>query len=178
MLIRRFASLSETPWPNGKGRRADILQTDAALVSFAWLDMDAPFSALPGQDRTVTLVEGPGFTLHFEGRPAMAASHPGQTLRFDGALAPYCTIAGPCTVLSAMAQRDRWVPDIRVSPLEAGEAASPADALAAVLLSGRAIGADGEALQRFDAVVGGAIALRATAPSVVWTMACRPRAPG
>jgi len=60
-----FASLSESRWRNGAGRKADIATGQDWLVGFAWLEADAPFSDYRGLDRTITLVDGQGFTLDF-----------------------------------------------------------------------------------------------------------------
>ena len=61
------AGLTISRWPNGAGRKADIATGDGWLVGFAWLDADAPFSDYTGHDRTIMLVEGPGFTLEVPG---------------------------------------------------------------------------------------------------------------
>jgi hypothetical protein len=52
-------------WRNGAGRKADIAAGPDWLVGYAWLDADAPFSDYAGYDRTITLIEGPGFILDF-----------------------------------------------------------------------------------------------------------------
>src|SRR5262249_56056499 len=48
-----FASLSESRWRNGAGRKVDIASGPGWLVGFAWLDGDAPFSDYRGPDPTL-----------------------------------------------------------------------------------------------------------------------------
>ena len=110
-----FATRSLSRWHNGAGRKADIAAGPGWMVGFAWLDTDAPFSDLSGQDRTITLLEGPGFTLDF------APPHPPLTVRsqhvpgaFDGGWPAFCRILGPCLVLNAISERSTWRHDVRI----------------------------------------------------------------
>jgi len=110
-----FASRDVSRWPNGAGRKADIASGAGWMASFAWLDTDAPFSDYSGQHRTITLLDGPGFTLDF------APPHPALTVRsrhvpsqFDGGWPARCRILGPCLVLNAMSVRGQWRHDVRV----------------------------------------------------------------
>ena len=74
------------------------------MVSFAWLDADAPFSLLPEIDRTITLVEGPGFTLDVAGQ-ALPVRTPFVPTQFDGGATTSCAITGPSRVLNVMTKR-------------------------------------------------------------------------
>ena len=110
-----FATRTVSRWVNGAGRKADIDSSQDWMVGFAWLDADAPFSDFSGQDRTITLLDGPGFTLDF------APPHPALVVRsrhvpgaFDGGWPACCHIIGPCLVLNAMSVRGRWRHDVRV----------------------------------------------------------------
>jgi uncharacterized protein len=110
-----FATRALSRWPNGAGRKADIASGPGWMAGFAWLDADAPFSDLGGQDRTITLLDGPGFTLDF------APSHPALVVRsrhvpsqFDGGWPAHCRILGPCLVLNAMSFRGEWRHDVRI----------------------------------------------------------------
>ncbi len=107
-LIRR-AGLAVSPWRNGAGRKADIATGPDWLVGFAFLDQDAPFSEYLGVDRTITLVEGPGFTLDFaDTAPTLVAAR-FEPKPFDGGLPTRCRIAGgPCIVLNAITGRAAW----------------------------------------------------------------------
>ncbi len=107
MQVFRNADLPLTRWPNGAGRKADVVTGEGWMTGFAWLDADAPFSLLPGLDRTLTLVEGPGCTLHVEGRPLPVLARFMPTA-FDGGASTHCRIAGPSRVLNVMTDRTRY----------------------------------------------------------------------
>ena len=117
-LIRR-AGLAVSAWRNGAGRKADIATGPGWLVGFAFLDGDAPFSEYLGVDRTITLIEGPGFTLDFAAAaPALVAVR-FDPKPFDGGLPTQCRIAGgPCVVLNAITERAAWAHDVVIGPLE------------------------------------------------------------
>ena len=75
--VLSFATRPLSRWPNGAGRKADIASGDGWMVGFAWLDADAPFSDLSGHNRTITLLDGPGFTLEFASpHPALSVQSP------------------------------------------------------------------------------------------------------
>lgn len=113
----RFADLPQSRWPNGAGRKADVaagpLGEDGRpdwLLSYAWLEADAPFSDYTGIDRTITLISGIGFVLDFgEAAAPLVVQAPFQPRGFDGGLAATCQLpAGNCLVLNAMSRRGRW----------------------------------------------------------------------
>lgn len=111
MQVIRAANLPLSRWTNGAGRKADILTGAGWLIGFAWLDADAPFSRLAGMDRTITLVEGPGFTLDVVGdveTVAMPVMTPFVPTHFDGGADTLCRVVGPCRVLNAMTDRTRF----------------------------------------------------------------------
>jgi environmental stress-induced protein Ves len=113
-----FAGLAVSPWRNGAGRKADIAAATDWLVGFAWLDADVPFSEYGGHDRTIMLIDGPGFTLDFgQSRPALVARRPFVPSAFDGGWAARCRVPdGRCTVLNAMTARATWSHSVTVSP--------------------------------------------------------------
>ncbi len=154
--VIRFADLPVTPWHNGAGRKADIASTADWSVGFAWLDADAPFSDLTSRDRTITLVEGPGFTLDFAGQPSLCVDAPFQPARFDGGWPARCRLSGgPGLVLNAMTTRARFHHSVTVAQVASMEEVTPGPAAAVfiVLLTGTAM-VDGAAgtLQPKDAV--------------------------
>ena len=107
-LIRRHG-LTLSRWRNGAGRKADIATGPGWLIGFAWLDADAPFSDYSGHDRTITLVEGPGFRLAGAGRDPLVVTEVGHPASFDGGWLADCRIHGaPCVVLNAMSYRAQW----------------------------------------------------------------------
>ncbi|WP_346950357.1 HutD family protein [Dyella sp.] len=73
MSIVRGADIAVTPWKNGMGRTRELAvhPAGAALSDFDWrvsvaeVDSAAPFSAFPGVDRQIALLEGAGFAMRF-----------------------------------------------------------------------------------------------------------------
>ena len=145
LAVRRFADLLVTPWRNGHGRKADIAATDGWHVGFAWLDADAPFSDFTGHERTITLLEGPGFTLEFVGHPALPVAEPFQPARFDGGWPTRCRLdGGPCVVLNAMTQRSQRSHRVTLASLDGRRVvAAEGAATYLVLLAGAATGSAG-----------------------------------
>ena len=135
----------------------DIAEGDGWSISLAWLDADAPFSDLPGIDRTITLVRGPGFTLDIAGRPPLVVHAPRLPHAFDGGAPTQCRIAGPSRVLNVMTARGRLQHRVIITdqPVASLLTADQAVARFAVLLHGSATVAfaDGQsALNGLDAV--------------------------
>lgn len=98
----RAANLIETPWANAAGRKADIATGDGWLLGFAWLDRDAPFSDYSGYDRTIMLLEGPGFSLDFPSGESVQVTDRFAPVAFDGAGLIACRTLGSCRVLNAI----------------------------------------------------------------------------
>jgi environmental stress-induced protein Ves len=138
-LIRR-AGLAVSKWRNGAGRKCDIATGPGWLVGFAFLDQDAPFSEYPGIDRTITLIEGPGFGLDFgTAAPALVVGMPFAPRPFDGGLAAQCRVAGgPCVVLNAISERAGWTHTVSVGALPDG----PTDPGIVVVLRGEVANVD------------------------------------
>jgi environmental stress-induced protein Ves len=137
----RYATLPVSPWRNGAGRKADIAIAPGSVLGFAWLDQDAAFSDYAGHDRTITLVSGPGFSLHFAGgAPDIVATEPYRPHAFDGGAPAMCRVAGPSIVLNAMTERR--VATHRVS-IVSGPATAKGDFV--VMLAGALATPDGRA---------------------------------
>jgi environmental stress-induced protein Ves len=76
------------PWANGKGTTVELLRVDGPQgllwrLSMASVVEDGPFSMLPGIDRNLTVITGPGFRLHGDGidltcAPLVPVSFPGD----------------------------------------------------------------------------------------------------
>lgn len=99
----RAAGLSESPWRNGAGRKADIASGPGWMLGFAWLDRDAPFSDYAGHDRTITLLRGAGFRLALPAGAELTVDRPFDPVAFEGAGPIACTLpAGPCEVLNVI----------------------------------------------------------------------------
>jgi environmental stress-induced protein Ves len=101
------------------------------MTGFAWLDADAPFSDYSGHDRTITLLDGPGFTLDFgPAHPALIVRSWHVPSSFDGGWPTRCRILGPCLVLNAMSVRGQWRHEVRVLTAPARLPALPPGAVA------------------------------------------------
>ena len=125
-------------WRNGAGRKADIAAGTDWLVGFAWLDADAAFSDYAGYDRTITLVEGPGFALDFgPAHPALLARRPFVPAAFDGGWPARCRVADePCMVLNAMTARAGWTHRLAVVTGSVRAAPAPGGVAFLVVLEG------------------------------------------
>jgi uncharacterized protein len=78
MIIRTPASYRIMPWANGRGQTTELLREDgpdglALRLSIAVVAEDGPFSILPGIDRNLTVISGPGFWLRGDGIALYAA---------------------------------------------------------------------------------------------------------
>lgn len=130
MSIRHLQSQSyvRMPWKNGRGSTDEICllppgaSRDAfdLRISRASIPEAGLFSAFPGVQRTITVVEGTGLALDFGDR--VAALAPRQPFTFDSGLTPVGKPADAAVrVLNVMASRAVW----RLAP-----AAASADAVA------------------------------------------------
>jgi environmental stress-induced protein Ves len=98
------------PWRNGAGRTRELLAWPQAdgwqlRISVADIDRDAPFSAYPGVDRWLALVDGAGVALRLP--QGLQRLEPGSPpLAFAGEAAPACTLLdGPTRDLNLMCRR-------------------------------------------------------------------------
>ena len=108
MKVLRSAAYQRMPWKNGGGETTEILVSPqgAALSDFDWrismalVNADGPFSAFPGIDRTLSILEGAGITLTIASVPhILTLSSP--PLPFPGdAPAHAVLIGGPITDLN------------------------------------------------------------------------------
>lgn len=147
-----FAGLTVSPWRNGAGRKADIAAGPDWLVGFAWLDADAPFSNYDGHDRTITLIEGPGFTLDFgPAHAALSARKLYAPCLFDGGWTTQCRVPdGPSMVLNAMTARATWTHRVSIAPVAPLAAPSPGGLAFLVVLEG-SVAIDGQTAGPRDA---------------------------
>ncbi|MCX4773215.1 HutD family protein [Streptomyces sp. NBC_01260] len=119
--ILRAAGRAQVPWKNGGGVTREIAASPGAAagtfdwrVSLADVTEDGPFSAFPGVDRTLTVVEGAGMDLMVDGEhhivdePYWPHDFPGD-VETDGRL-----LAGPVVNLNVMYRRDRTRAEVAV----------------------------------------------------------------
>lgn len=114
--------LPVTPWKNGGGATREILclPPGAGMDNFDWrvsiatISQAGPFSAFPGVDRVIMLLDGPGVRLR-----ATGIDHrldvPGQPFAFSGDLDLGCELlGGPSTDFNVMSRRHRWRTEVQV----------------------------------------------------------------
>ncbi|WP_374644117.1 HutD family protein [Tabrizicola sp.] len=103
------------PWKNGLGTTDEIcLRPETAdrdafdlRVSRATIAAEAPFSAFPGVERIITVIEGAGLRLDFANHSRLLA--PGEPCRFDSGLTPVgIPLGGGIRVLNVMVARSVW----------------------------------------------------------------------
>ena len=107
------------PWRNGAGTTREIAREPAQTEAFAWrlslasLQASGPFSAYPGYQRAVALVEGHGFRLVIKDARAQVLCARGEHALFAGAAETRCELFdGPCTDLSLMVREPGAINEI------------------------------------------------------------------
>lgn len=126
MALQRFdmAQLAATPWKNGGGITRQIVCRPPGAdmdgfdwrVSIATIAAAGPFSAFPGADRVIMLLEGAGVRLHCG---AAGVDH-----RLDTPLVPFAfagdveldceLLGGPSTDLNVMTRRGKLRAEVQV----------------------------------------------------------------
>jgi environmental stress-induced protein Ves len=123
-MIHRFdtAALPATPWKNGGGTTREIVcqPPGAGMDSFDWrvsiatIAAAGPFSAFPGVDRVILLLDGAGVRL-FGGGIDHRLDTPGLPFAFSGDVALGCELlGGASTDFNVMARRGRVQAEVRV----------------------------------------------------------------
>ena len=165
--IIRNADLVRVPWKNGGGTTAEVaaFPEGAGFDAFGWrvsmadVASDGPFSAFPGVDRTLIVVEGAGLELDVEGASyRLDASTPKLSFSGDDATVGRL-LAGPIRDLNVMTRRGRFRHRTRF--VESGVAllAEDTDAACIVALDGSFdVTLEGEihSLQALDTLILGA----------------------
>jgi environmental stress-induced protein Ves len=153
------AGRTAVPWRDGGGVTREIAAwpPGADMTDFVWrvslaeVGADGPFSAFPGVDRTLTVVEGAGMDLTVGGERRLVGTRR-VPQHFRGDVPTHCRlIAGPVVNLNVMWRRDRSRPAPTVAVVR-GRLPLPAAPVLVVALDGSAELA-GTALGRYDAVL-------------------------
>jgi len=167
MHIIRYRDLKPAPWRNGAGTTREIMSYPAGAENFDWrisvADVDAAgdFSAFPGVDRILTLIEGELLVLTVDGvEHAMEKYRP---FRFSGDSATSCVLpVGATRDLNVMARRGTIKAYLSIVELSKKRAHPIFDDQFGILLQGNAVvsvGLEAEAesadLGTLDAVRGG-----------------------
>jgi hypothetical protein len=149
-LILRQADYRAMAWKNGGGTTAEIAvepQDASAAGGFLWrlslatIDQSGPFSAFPGCERTILLVEGDGFVLDIAGQEPIVVDRRFRPAVFSGDRPAACRLrGGPSRDLNLMIDRARIQARCRVVESSgSGETiGGPAGECLAVCLDGTA----------------------------------------
>ena len=160
--ILRAADHKVMPWKNGAGSTTEvaIFPPGAGMDAFEWrvsmagVVEDGPFSAFPGIDRTLAVLEGEGLRLEIEGRAPQAVTVDGAPVSFPGDVPTHATLlGGPVVDLNVMTRRGRYAHRLRHHVLSGSTVLAPERGLLLLLALTPGLSADGETLKRFDAVV-------------------------
>ncbi|ATL33133.1 HutD family protein [Streptomyces formicae] len=145
--VLRWSEYPSVPWKNGGGVTREVASgvVPSALASaesadrFDWrvsvadVDTQGPFSAFPGIDRVITLVEGEGMVLTVDGRPQPVA--PLDPFAFSGDAATDCRLeAGAVRDMNVMTRRGHATARVRILSVAAARTDTMACAAGEILL--------------------------------------------
>jgi uncharacterized protein len=136
--VLRLSDYQRMPWKNGGGTTTEIwkaVSPDGEMLwrlSIADVASDGPFSAFPGIDRFIMVIEGNGMELTVDGRPRRLDDL-FEPFAFSGNAKTDCRlIAGPIRDFNLMVARSYGSGALRVRHLAAGENALFAENVAAL----------------------------------------------
>ncbi|MFE2108218.1 HutD family protein [Kitasatospora sp. NPDC059463] len=170
----RAAERPATAWRNGGGVTREVagFPEGAGLDDFGWrvsladVATAGPFSAFPGVDRVITLVEGPGMALTVDGAEHVVDA-PFRPFAFPGDAATDCRLlGGPLVDFNVMTRRGRAAAGLVLAERPGPVTVPPGATVLLVCLSGTAT-LDGAALARYDAALLTAPATHALHPDGV-----------
>jgi Uncharacterized protein conserved in bacteria len=116
MPILRLAECPARPWKNGLGRTRELAvhPSGADMAGFLWrvsvaeVASAAPFSAFPGIDRVIALLDGDGFTMALDDGRVHALTTPCVPFAFPGEVGVDVALAGgPSRDFNLMLRRGR-----------------------------------------------------------------------
>ncbi|WP_329457496.1 HutD/Ves family protein [Streptomyces sp. NBC_01497] len=118
--VLREGEYRRVPWKNGGGTTLEVAACPSAdgdgfdwRVSVADVAFEGPFSAFPGVDRVITLVDGDGMVLSVDGVEHRLA--PLEPFAFPGDAITACRLpGGPARDLNLMTRRGRTAGRVRV----------------------------------------------------------------
>ncbi|MET9360905.1 HutD family protein [Streptomyces sp. NPDC006632] len=122
MRVLRAAARVAVPWKNGGGvtRGVAAHPEGSGVADFAWrvsladVGADGPFSAFPGVDRILTVVEGAGMDLTVDGRRRLVDER-FVPQHFPGDAPTDCRLlAGPVVNFNVMFRRGAPAPSVAV----------------------------------------------------------------
>lgn len=133
------------PWRNGGGTTLELaVEPPGATVDtgFGWrlssaeVGVSGPFSAFPGLERWLLLLDGAGLDLDFGPRGGVRLSEPLIPFRFSGDWPASATLLeGPCTDLNLMVDPRAWRARVEVLHLDRPERLAVPAALSLLLVA-------------------------------------------
>jgi uncharacterized protein len=110
------------PWKNGMGMTTEIARQEGAgdghflwRASMAEIAGSGPFSAFPGHDRLILVVEGEGMGLALDGAPPVECWPMGPAFAFPGEAAVHCRLSGgPVRAFNLMLDRSAMTGRVEV----------------------------------------------------------------
>ncbi|NYE95650.1 hypothetical protein FHU41_001900 [Psychromicrobium silvestre] len=157
MSLLRYSALKPQPWLGGGGVTRVLAESGGTdfdwRISIAEVSQPGPFSALPGIDRVITLIEGEFLLLDVNGvEHGLEKFRP---FRFSGDSETRAELpTGPGMDLNVMTRRDKFRGFVTVLELSKKRPHPVFDDQWAVLLQGSAELQDGTTMNRFDALAG------------------------
>lgn len=166
-LLIPFAGLAPAPWKNGGGSTTAIAIAPAGAsvdkfdwrISLATIAANGPFSAFPGIDRSLALVDGAGVVLDIGDDGRFVLSEDDPVLEFAGEARVSATLTlGPTTDFNVMTRRERCHHRLGRRVLSgASEFAPRGDVTVLFLAAGDTLSVSSDSerigLVRYDAVV-------------------------
>lgn len=169
------------PWANGGGTTIEVAIHPAGAsiaardfdwrVSLAHVGQDGPFSALPGYDRTLTLVQGPGMVLDAGSHGRFLLDRPYAKAHFAGDWPIEAHLLdGAIDDLNVMVRRGRYRAEVALHRIDGAMDLAGPGTILALVLEGRINGCaphdawliEGEGLSLRGQGVLAAIALQAS----------------
>jgi environmental stress-induced protein Ves len=146
MRLLRAADRIATPWKNGGGVTREVIAwpPGAGMEAFEWrisladVATDGPFSAFPGVERVLTVIEGDGLVLEIDGRAERLAAGVPFAFRGEAAVVARLT-AGPIRDLNVMVRRGAWT--AQVEPWRGGDEVAAGPTLIVLLQDAQALAA-------------------------------------
>lgn len=130
MRVLRAADRIAVPWKNGGGVTREVAASPpgAGMEAFDWrisiadVAASGPFSAFPGIDRILTVIEGSGLSLSIDGRAAVVLEVGSPPLAFPGEARCEAGLRnGPVRDLNVMVRRGARRAQVRRRSLDADD---------------------------------------------------------
>jgi len=113
-----------TRWKNDGGWTTEIARREDDAGGFLWrvsiaeIEREGPFSAFPGVERDLLLLDGNGIELDIGDEPPLRLVRRFERVHFSGESAVHChLIAGPTRDFNVMARRDAITAEVTARPL-------------------------------------------------------------